>query len=102
MQVKQALIKALPEIIEQSVKPMERIEGIKILHVEGLHGARNGADANGVPQGSIADQAVDAALRYRAQAPLLDALMRELGLSGTDLTGLGKMIENGQSKAKDD
>lgn len=103
MQIKQALIKALPEIIEQSVKPMERIEGIKILHVEGLHGVRNGGgETNGASHGSLADQAVDAALRYRAQAPLVDALMRELGLSGADLSDLGKMIENRQSTAKDE
>jgi len=93
MQVKQALIKALPEIIEQSVKPMERIEGIKILHVEGLHGgARNGGEL--VNGGGIADQAVEAALRYRTQAPLLDALMRELGLSGGNLTNLTALAEH--------
>ena len=103
MQIKQALIKALPEIIEQSVKPMERIEGIKILHVEGLHGVRNGGgEGNGASHGSLADQAVDAALRYRTQAPLVDALMRELGLSGADLSGLGKMIETRQSAPKDE
>lgn len=96
MQVKQALIKALPAIIEQSVKPMERIEGIKILQVDGLHagaGHNGGGEANGAANRSIADQAVEAALRYRSQAPLLDALMRELGLSGHDLSSLGAMIE---------
>jgi hypothetical protein len=64
---------------------MERIEGIKILHVEGLH-AGGAANGEAGPR-SIADQAVEAALRYRTQAPLLDALMRELGLSGTELSG---------------
>lgn len=93
MQVKQALIKALPEIIEQSVKPMERIEGIKILHVDGLHGgARNGADGAGSSGAGIADQAVEAALRYRTQAPLLDALMRELGLNGGNITNLSTAL----------
>ncbi len=32
----QKLVEILPSIIRESVKPMERIEGIKILHVEGL------------------------------------------------------------------
>ncbi|HPE48721.1 MAG TPA: flotillin domain-containing protein [Hyphomonas sp.] len=89
MQIKQALIEALPAIIEQSVKPMERIEGIKILHVEGLNGVNgsgNGADE--APAAGLADQAVNAALRYRTQAPLLDTLMAELGISGGDLDGL--------------
>ena len=38
MQVRLALIQALPQIIAQSVKPLENIDGIKILHVEGLNG----------------------------------------------------------------
>jgi uncharacterized membrane protein YqiK len=87
MQVRMALIKALPEIIAESVKPIENIEGIKILHVEGLAAAANGAGGDGT-SGGIADQAVAAALRYRSQAPLIDALMKELGLQGGDLNGL--------------
>ncbi|MEO1243341.1 MAG: flotillin domain-containing protein [Pseudomonadota bacterium] len=89
MQVKVELIKALPEIIEQSVKPIENIDGIKILHVDGLNGASGsgGEGANG-SGGGVADQAVAAALRYRSQAPLIDALMNELGLNGADLEGL--------------
>lgn len=86
MQIKQALIEALPAIIEQSVKPMEQIDGIKILHVDGLGG--NGADGAPVNGAGIADQAVDAALRYRTQAPLLDSLMSELGIDGSSLNGL--------------
>ena len=88
MQIKQALIEALPAIIEQSVKPMQAIDDIKILHVEGLHGpagAAGGSDSGG---GSVADQAVNAALKYRTQAPLLDSLMSELGIDGSDLNGL--------------
>lgn len=89
MQIKQALIEALPKIIEQQVKPMERIEGIKILHVEGLNGA-GGAGAAAGPTG-VADQAVNAALRYRTQAPLLDALMKELGLDAAGPGGLAAL-----------
>ncbi len=93
MQIKQALIEALPRIIEQQVKPMERIEGIKILHVEGLNGA--GGAAQGEASHGVADQAVNAALRYRAQAPLLDAVMKELGLEGGDMSALAKTLGNG-------
>ena len=87
MQVRLALIQALPQIIAQSVKPLENIDGIKILHVEGLNGGGHVAngDAGG---GGLADQAVSAALRYRSQAPLIDALMKELGLQGGDLSGM--------------
>jgi uncharacterized membrane protein YqiK len=85
MQLRIALIQALPEIIAQSVKPMEKIEGIRIFQVDGLSGAANGAGEGGA---GLADQAVAAALKYRSNAPLIDAVMKELGLSGGDLRGL--------------
>ena len=87
MQVKVALIEALPSIIEQSVKPMENIEGIKILSVDGL-GGQVGVASAGEEGAGIADQAVNAALRFRTQAPLLDSLMGELGIDGGKLSGL--------------
>ena len=64
---------------------------IKIVQVEGLGGNGNshaaGKGAAG-GEGSLADQLVNSALRYRAQAPLLDSLMRDLGLEAGDLNGL--------------
>ena len=83
------LIDRLEAIIRESVKPREKIEGIKILHVDGLGG---GAPAAGGAAGSFADSIVNSALRYRAQAPLVDTLLKEIGLSGTDLGKLGSMI----------
>ncbi|GLQ10038.1 flotillin [Devosia yakushimensis] len=102
MQVRIKLIEALPQIIAESVKPMQNIDGIKILHVDGLNGpsqaaAGEGAAANG---GGLADQAVAAALRYRSQAPLIDALMSELGLSGGTLDGLANSVTSGTAVAK--
>ncbi len=94
MQVRMELIRQLPEIIAQSVKPMENIDAIKILQVDGLNGATaNGAsggegDDKGKTSSGLPDQAVAAALRYRTHAPLLDSLMNEIGISGADLEGL--------------
>ncbi len=99
MQLKSELIKALPQIIEQSVKPIENIDGIKILQVDGLNGAAGGhANGAGGSGGGVADQAVAAALRYRSQAPLIDALMNELGINGGDLSGLARssLVEGGE------
>ena len=76
MKVKLELIKALPEIIAQSVKPMENIEGIKILQVNGLAGGQSGSTVEG-ESSNLADQMTNSALRYRAQAPLVDSLMNE-------------------------
>jgi uncharacterized membrane protein YqiK len=95
MQLRLALLKHLPDIIRESVKPMESIDGIKIIQVDGLTGGSNGGGngggnggESGGGQGNLAEQVVASALRYRAQAPLLDSLMRDIGLSGGDLAGL--------------
>jgi uncharacterized membrane protein YqiK len=90
MQVRLALITALPRIIEESVKPMQKIEGIKIFQVDGLtRGAGGGAGGSAsAGPGSLADQAVQAALSYRTQQPLIDALLKEIGIKGGSLSGL--------------
>jgi uncharacterized membrane protein YqiK len=88
MHVKRALIEALPEIIRESVKPMERIDSIKIMHVEGLSGGGGNGEVAPSGDGSLADQMVNSALRYRSQAPMVDAVLRELGLQNGDLSSL--------------
>src|SRR5208282_6626399 len=84
-------------IIRESVKPMEKIEAIKIIHVEGLPGfsdavasnggsggpaSGGGGDGPGPRDGNLAEQVVTSALRYRSQAPFVDKLLGEIGLSG--------------------
>jgi uncharacterized membrane protein YqiK len=91
LQIKQALIAALPGIIEASVKPMEKIDGIKIVQVDGLNrGGVAGAPGSAATAGSgnLAEQAVSAALAYRAQQPILDAVLGEIGMKGDSLAGL--------------
>jgi uncharacterized membrane protein YqiK len=87
MQVKLALIEALPRIIEKSVEPMKQIDGIKIIQIDGLtRPAGDGSMGNG--GGNLAEQAVNAALNYRVQQPLVDALLNDVGLKGGSLAGL--------------
>lgn len=97
MQIRLALLKYLPEIIRESVKPMENIDDIKILQVTGLGGiAGNNAQGEGyADQGqiSLSDQVVNSALRYRTQAPLIDSLMNELGIQGGDINGLTQSLK---------
>lgn len=108
MQLRLAILKHLPDIIRESVKPMESIDGIKIIQVEGLNGGQaasaGGGEAggNGGGQGNLAEQVVASALRYRAQAPLLDSLMRDVGITGGDLAGLaaGAGVTDGDWRAK--
>ncbi|RIV88666.1 flotillin family protein [Aurantiacibacter xanthus] len=92
LQTKMALLKVLPEVIRESAKPMEAIDSIKIVQVDGLTQGKGGANASaagaGGGSGNLATDAVSAALAYRAQAPVLDGLMKELGLDGSSLGGL--------------
>ena len=78
------LIDKLEGIIRESVRPLEKIEGIKILQVDGLGGSAPAAGGEG--GGNITDSIVNSALRYRAQAPLLDSLLKEIGITGGDVT----------------
>ncbi|QZD94007.1 flotillin family protein [Qipengyuania gelatinilytica] len=94
LQTKMALLKVLPELVKESAKPMEAIESIKIVQVDGLtnggKGGSGGAASVGGGSGNLATDAVSAALAYRAQAPVLDGLMKELGLDGSSLNSLVK------------
>jgi uncharacterized membrane protein YqiK len=96
MQVRLSLIKHLPEIIKESVKPMENIDGIKIIQVDGLNGGTV-ATADGeqvVPASCLSDQLVNSALKYRGQAPLIDSLMAEIGIKAGDINGLTSGIKD--------
>ncbi|MGF1463897.1 MAG: flotillin family protein [Maricaulaceae bacterium] len=89
MQIRLALIEQAPSIISEQVKPLQSIDGIKIVQMDGLTGS-NGptAPSSHGQQGGLADSVVDAALRYRAQSPLIDSLLGELGLEGASLKDL--------------
>lgn len=82
------LVEKAEAIIRESVKPMERIEGIKILHVDGLGGGGGGGGGGDMGGGGFADGVVNSALRFRAQAPLVDQLLREIGLEAGDIQRL--------------
>lgn len=90
LQTKLALLKVLPEVIREASKPLEAIDSIKIVKVDGLgqSGGSNGGNGMGGSSGNLASDAVSAALSYRAQAPIIDGLMKELGLNGSSLDGL--------------
>lgn len=97
MQVRVKLIESLPDIIAESVKPIENIDGIKIIQVDGLANGNGGGSGDGATPsegGSLADQVVNSALKYRTQAPLLDAMMKEVGLDASDINGLTGTFNN--------
>jgi uncharacterized membrane protein YqiK len=100
--IKMAIIEHLAEIIRESVKPIESIDGIKIFQVEGLtpYGNSKGSAETQAEGGNLADQIVNSALRYRGQAPLLDAILKEIGISGGDIHGLTAPIKKTDTEEK--
>lgn len=97
-QIKKILIENLPAIIRESVEPMKQIDSIKIMQVEGLGGGSNGG-SHSEANTSLADQMVNSALRYRGQAPLVDALMEEIGIKGGDINGAVRALGVGVAPA---
>jgi uncharacterized membrane protein YqiK len=77
------LLERIEGIVRESVRPMEKIDGIKILHIDG-------AGATGAGNRNVTDEVIDSALRYRVQAPMIDSLMKEIGIEGGSL---GRMTE---------
>lgn len=96
-----AILQALPQIVANAVKPLENIEGIKILQGYGTGSGANGVSgehaAMSSSQGGIAEQVTSAALNYRANAPVVDAMLRELGLVDADNGGLNDLLNGNNS-----
>lgn len=91
MKVRLKIVEHMADIVQESVKPIENIDGIKIVQFDGLNRFGSASPA-GEPSSSgnsgLADQVVASALQYRSQALLVDALLKEIGLDAGDLAGL--------------
>ena len=105
MKVKLDIIEKLPEIIKQSVKPIENIDGIKIVDVGGL-GLNSEANGSSGSKNSddIVDRVVTGAMKYKTQAPILEQLVKEVGLVGEGenfndlISGRSSLITGKQKK----
>ena len=85
LDVKMRIIEGLPAIFTAAAKPMEKIDSIRIMDLKGglgSAGAANGhAHGGGNGGGGLAQQAVDAALSYQLSAPILQGLLRQVGIT---------------------
>lgn len=81
LRAKLAAIDHIEGVVRESAKPLERISEIKIMHVDGLGQSQGVGDA-GAGGASISDQVMTSALKYKLQAPLVDALMEAAGMQG--------------------
>jgi uncharacterized membrane protein YqiK len=86
--LREKMVDRLEGIVRESVRPLERIEGIKIVQVNGLAGPGGGGAR------SPTDEVIESALRYRAQAPLIDQMMKDIGVQNANVAGMGDMFRS--------
>lgn len=90
-----ARLEAMPKIVQEMVKPAEKIESIRINHITGLsQGNGGGGEAGKAP----VNQAVDAVLGAALQLPVLKKLGEEIGISLDD--GLAGVLNDPTTKLK--
>ena len=104
----EGVVNRLPEIIREQVKPIENIDSIKILQVDGLPGLNSPTEGGGTGEpssrsdGSVSDQVVSSAMKYRTQVAFVDGLMEEIGLPLKNLGSAGGMSFRNFPEPKDD
>ena len=97
--VRLQLIQSLPLIIQQSVKPLEKIESIRLFQVNGMPTGNGGGGSTGTGAnssnggaGTLPEQVVNSALQYQVAKPIVDAIMKDAGLSNPSLTGIAESV----------
>lgn len=84
LRLRLATLERVEAVVRESARPLERISEIKIVHVDGLGGNAAGGTPGGEGSPSVSDQVMSSALKYKLQAPLVDALLDSVGLSQQD------------------
>ena len=111
------LAEKIEGIIREWVKPMQNIDSIKVVDVNGLPGFSQGGGSSSAEgagsegsgasyggdskKGSLADNVVNSALRYRAQQPFLDSLLKEIGMSPGEASNIRNILGDYDDPKKD-
>jgi uncharacterized membrane protein YqiK len=101
-EVRKELVGKLEDVLAAALKPTEKIESIRMLHINGMPGAGAAPGYSGSAEGGAAsapglpNQLVQSLLQYRLQVPLVDKMLSELGLS----LDQGQLIPNDLTPTK--
>ncbi len=104
LQVRTLLLQQLPVILQQAVRPMEKIESIRIFQVGGLPGTSGGAAHDGAPAtagATFPEQVMNSAMQYQIAKPIIDAVMKDAGLSNDGITGVSHALSGFLKKSDD-
>ena len=97
-----ARLEALPKIVEQMVRPAEKIDSIKIHHITG--GALDRSSSSGGGEGGVdkppVNQALDSIMDMAVQLPALRKIGEDLGVSFED--GMSGVVDGDRKPAPDD
>jgi len=97
-QVRRQMLQQLPVILAQAVRPMEKIDSIRIVQVGGLpgtgkDGVSTGSEGEGSAKaGTFPEQVMNSALQYQMAKPVVDAVLKDVGLSNQGITGLSQNL----------
>lgn len=94
LQIRSQLLQQLPAILEKALSPMERIDSIKIFQVTGMPGSGGVEGVGGsVSSGAtFPKQVMNSALQYQLAKPIVDAVMKDAGLSNEGITGISQAL----------
>lgn len=101
LRVRLEMIKVLPEVIAQMVKPIEKIDSFRVVNFGGMNGSTQGQITGdytgGNGQGNFSNNLVDSVLKYQLQSPVFNALGKELNLDLSN--GLSGILDTALSTA---
>ncbi|MCA0240947.1 MAG: flotillin family protein [Proteobacteria bacterium] len=83
LRIRLATLERIEAVVRESARPLEKISEIKIVHVDGLS-APSPTGGGGEPAASVSDQVMSSALKYKLQAPLVEALLESAGINAGD------------------
>lgn len=98
---KRKMLEHVEGIVSASVKPLEKINDIKIMQLggngtKGIGWDGDGGDGAG-SGGSPTDEIINSALRYRVQAPMVDSLLGDIGVDGSNISKSGGLLNDAAS-----